>query len=110
MDASVADLKNMRPDIRVIHTTDWTEFDYIIFNNLNAAPKLSDKNFAVGMKDLFENHLQLKVNPNVNILFGQNLRFKFHNMYQCTSFCYPLPNLKTFKHFHKKNKKHINTL
>ena len=75
MDASLADLKNMRQDMEVIHTTDWTEFDYIIFNNLNAAPKLSDKDFSVAMKNLFEKHLQLKVKPDVNILFGQNIRF-----------------------------------
>ena len=75
MEGTVSDLLNIKPDIKVINNSDdWTDYQYLVFGNLNAAPGISDKAFALAMKNLFEKHLEMNVDRNVKIIFGQNFR------------------------------------
>ena len=75
MDSTVTDLLNIKPTIKVIHNSeDWTYYDYLVFGNLNAAPGISDKAFAQAINNLFEKHLELNVDSDVKIIFGQNFR------------------------------------
>ena len=75
MESVVTDLLNINPDIKVINNSnDWSAFEYIVFSNLNTAPALNDEAFAQAMKDLFEKHLPMVVDSDVNIVFGQNFR------------------------------------
>ena len=75
MESSVSDLQNMRPDVKVTYDmSNWTEFNFVVFSNLNAVPSMSDKMFAQATKELFEKHLDMNVNQEVSIIFGQNLR------------------------------------
>ena len=65
----------MSPSVKVINNSnDWSEFQHIVFSNLNVAPGLSDYAFAESMRNLFEKHLPMKVDGDVNIVFGQNFR------------------------------------
>ena len=65
----------MSPSVKVINNSnDWSEFQHIVFSNLNVAPGLSDYAFAEAMRNLFEKHLPMKVDGDVNIVFGQNFR------------------------------------
>ena len=83
MDSSVQDLLNVRPEVLVSHAMDWSEYDQVIFNNLNASPFIKDAAFASVMNNLFtkmtERHW--KVKKDVSILFGQNLRLSYVSQY-----------------------------
>ena len=75
MESVVSDLLNISPDVKVINNSDdWSEFQFIVFSNLNAAPGISDQAYAKAMKNLFEKHLPMAVDNGVNIVFGQNFR------------------------------------
>ena len=75
MESSVADLLNINPEVKVTNDmSNWTEFNFVVFSNLNAAPSIDDKMFAQAIRNLFEKHLDMNVNKDVNIIFGQNMR------------------------------------
>ena len=76
MTSSVQDLLNIRPNVKVIHVVDWSTYNTVIFNNLDANPKMTDQDFATVMHNMFEKLSEkgLKVKENASIVFGQNLR------------------------------------
>ena len=75
MESSVSDLQNLKPEVKVTYDmSNWTEYSFVVFSNLNAVPSMSDKMFAQAIKELFEKHLDMNVNPEVSIIFGQNMR------------------------------------
>ena len=83
MDSSVQDLLNVRPEVLVSHAMDWSEYDQVIFNNLNASPFIMDAAFASVMNNLFTKMTERrwKVKKDVSILFGQNLRLSYVSQY-----------------------------
>ena len=74
MTSTQHDLMNSKPEVNVIHDTDWSDFDIVVFLNLNVSPKASDKDFAAAMHNLFANHIKFRIKATCLILFGQNLR------------------------------------
>ena len=74
--SSVQDLLNIRPNVKVIHVLDWSIYNTVIFNNLDANPKMTDKDFATVMLNMFEKLSKkgLQFDEDVSIVFGQNLR------------------------------------
>ena len=74
--STVQDLLNIRPNVKVIHVLDWSTYDTVIFNNLDANPKMTDKDFATVMHNMFEKLSKkgLQLDEDVSIVFGQNLR------------------------------------
>ena len=74
--SSVQDLLNIRPNVKVIHVLDWSIYNTVIFNNLDANPKMTDKDFATVMLNMFEKLSKkgLQFNEDVSVVFGQNLR------------------------------------
>ena len=74
--STVQDLQNIRPNVKVIHVLDWSTYDTVIFNNLDANPKMTDKDFATVMHNMFEKLSKkgLQLDEDVSIVFGQNLR------------------------------------
>jgi hypothetical protein len=62
--------------VKVIHVLDWSTYDTVIFNNLDANPKMTDKDFATVMHNMFEKLSKkgLQLDEDVSIVFGQNLR------------------------------------
>ena len=74
MDSTVQDLTNIRPEVKVTNELDWSDFDVIVFGNLNPNPKVEDQKYAQAMKNLFESHLKMKLKESSKVLFGQNMR------------------------------------
>ena len=75
MESSISDLLNLKPEVKVIYDmSNWTDYNFVVFSNLDATPSMSDKMFSQAMKSLFEKHLDMNVSQDVNIIFGHNMR------------------------------------